>query len=101
MDARRLGHGLALPLALLEAATPAYLTDVQWDSLQDDWLEQALAYVTEPVRGARGPLTRIRPRPGDPDPVPVIVALGRLRALAGRDLGLSRRIGGRVQWTRP
>jgi len=68
MDARRLGHSLGLPLAFLQAAAPAYLTDLQWDGLREDWLEQALAYVSEPCRGARGPLTRIRPRPGDPDP---------------------------------
>ncbi|MFE1840619.1 CDC27 family protein [Streptomyces sviceus] len=66
MDARRLGHGPALPLALLEAAAPGYLTDTQWDLLDDDWLEQALAYNAKPLRGARGPLTRIRARPGHP-----------------------------------
>ncbi|MEV0184542.1 tetratricopeptide repeat protein [Streptomyces sp. NPDC050625] len=66
MDARRLGHGPALPLALLEAAAPGYLSDTQWDLLDEDWLEQALAYNAKPLRGARGPLTRIRPRPGHP-----------------------------------
>jgi tetratricopeptide (TPR) repeat protein len=66
MDARRLGHGPALPLSLLEAAAPGYLTDAQWDLLGDDWLEEALAYAGAPIRGARGPLTRIRPRPGQP-----------------------------------
>ena len=34
----------------------------------EDWLEQALAYTAAPCRGARGPLTRIRPRPGQPAP---------------------------------
>jgi tetratricopeptide (TPR) repeat protein len=68
MDARRLGHSLGLPLAFLQAAAPAYLTDLQWDGLKEDWLEQALAYVAEPCRGTRGPLTRIRTRPGDTDP---------------------------------
>ncbi|MFE9679390.1 hypothetical protein ACFYO5_35660 [Streptomyces sp. NPDC006259] len=68
MDARRLGHGPALPLALLEAAAPGYLTDTQWDLLDEDWLEQALAYNAKPLRGARGVLTRIRPRPGHPAP---------------------------------
>ncbi|WP_371788093.1 hypothetical protein OG404_09080 [Streptomyces griseoaurantiacus] len=66
MDVRSLGHGLALPLALLEAAAEGYLTETQWDLLEDDWLEQALAYVACPVRGTRGPLTRIRPRRGQP-----------------------------------
>ncbi|WP_306971568.1 hypothetical protein [Streptomyces canus] len=68
MDARRLGHGLALPRALLEAAVEGYLTDAQYDLLEDDWLEQALTYTGPPVHGARGPLSRIRPRPGQPHP---------------------------------
>ncbi|WP_338675843.1 hypothetical protein V1460_24945 [Streptomyces sp. SCSIO 30461] len=68
MDVRRLGHGTALPLALLEAAAEGYLTDTQWDLLDDDWLEQALAHVARPVRGTRGPLTRIRPRRGQAAP---------------------------------
>jgi tetratricopeptide (TPR) repeat protein len=66
MDARRLGHGLYLPRSLLEAAVPGYLTDQQWDALRDDWLEQALVYCAAPCRGARGPLSRVRPRPGQP-----------------------------------
>ncbi|WP_406326618.1 hypothetical protein [Streptomyces sp. NBC_00203] len=68
MDVRRLGHGPALPLALLEAAAEGYLTDTQWDLLDDDWLEQALAHVARPVRGTRGPLSRIRPRRGHAAP---------------------------------
>ena len=63
MDARRLGMGAGLPLAFLEAAAPGYLTDAEWDGLGEDWLEQALAYAVVPCKGARGPLTRIRPRP--------------------------------------
>lgn len=62
MDARRLGHGPALPLPLPEAATEGYLTDVEWDLLDDDWLERAVAYTAMPLRGTRGPLTRIRSR---------------------------------------
>ncbi|WP_348652400.1 hypothetical protein [Streptomyces sp. ATE26] len=62
MDARRLGHNRDLPLNLLKGAAEGYLTDTQWDLMNDDWLEQALAYTTQPLRGARGPLTRIRPR---------------------------------------
>jgi tetratricopeptide (TPR) repeat protein len=68
MDARRLGHGLYLPYGLLEAAAPAYLTDQQWDELREDWLEDSLAYCAVPARGARGPLTHVRPRPGQPAP---------------------------------
>ena len=63
MDARRLGMGAGLPQAFLEAAAPGYLTDAEWDGLGEDWLERALAYTAVPCKGARGPLTRIRPRP--------------------------------------
>ncbi|WP_217213720.1 hypothetical protein [Streptomyces sp. AC550_RSS872] len=68
MDARRLGHGPALPRAVLEAAAEGYLTDAQYDLLEDDWLDRALAYTATPVHGTRGPLSRIRPRPGHPHP---------------------------------
>ena len=68
MDARRLGCGPYLPLALLEAAAPGYLTDTEWDQLDDDWLDQALTSTAEPRNGIPGPLTRIRPR--DPGPHP-------------------------------
>ncbi|KOX33449.1 hypothetical protein ADK67_06185 [Saccharothrix sp. NRRL B-16348] len=64
MDARRLGHGLALSQPLLESSAEGYLTDIEWDLLDDDWLERALAYTAMPLRGTRGPLTRIRPRAG-------------------------------------
>ena len=63
MDARRLGCGPHLPLALLEAAAPGYLTDTEWEQQGDDhWLDQALAYATQLCNGIPGPLTRIRPR---------------------------------------
>jgi hypothetical protein len=68
MDARRLGTGAALSQQFLEAAAPGYLTEDEWDALGDDWLEQALAYTAIPCKGARGPLTRIRPRPARPRP---------------------------------
>ena len=68
MDACRLGMGAALPHGFLEAAAPGYLDDAEWDGLGEDWLEQALAYAAVPCKGARGPLTRIRPRPGPPRP---------------------------------
>jgi hypothetical protein len=63
MDARRLGMGARLPRAFLEAAVPGYLTEAEWDALDEDWLEQALAYVAVPCKGVPGPLTCIRPRP--------------------------------------
>jgi hypothetical protein len=84
MDARRLGHGLYLRLDLLEAATPGYLTDQEWDGLADDWLESALAYCAAPCRGAPGPLTPIRPRPGQPAPAPERVRLADYLEQTGR-----------------
>ena len=66
MDARRLGMGPELLQAFLEAAAPGYLADLEWDALGQDWLEQALAYAAVPCKGARGALTRIRPRPARP-----------------------------------
>ncbi|MCW2936647.1 MAG: hypothetical protein JWM19_7609, partial [Actinomycetia bacterium] len=62
MDARRLGMGVALPRAFLEAAASGYLDDPDWDALPEDWLEQALADTAAPAKGARGPLAPIRPR---------------------------------------
>ncbi|WP_405734971.1 tetratricopeptide repeat protein [Streptomyces sp. NBC_01537] len=66
MDARQVGHGPALPLALLEGGATGYLNDAQWDLLDEEWFEQALAYSAKPLRGARGMLTLIRPRTGQP-----------------------------------
>jgi uncharacterized protein YidB (DUF937 family) len=63
MDGRRLGLGIGLPQAFLEAAAPGYLTSTDWDALDEDWLEQALAYTAVPCKGVRGPLTRIRSHP--------------------------------------
>ncbi len=63
MDARRLGMGVGLPQAFLAAAAPGYLTGTEWDTLGEDWLEQALAYTAVPCKGVSGPLIRIRPRP--------------------------------------
>ena len=63
MDGRRLGMRPALPHTFLETAAPGYLTDDQWDTIADDWMEQALAFTAAPCKGVRGPVTRIRPRP--------------------------------------
>ncbi|MFG2019971.1 hypothetical protein [Actinomadura geliboluensis] len=65
MDARRMGHRNALPLPLLEQAATAYLTDTQYEQLDENWLEQALAYTSRPCKGARGPVTRIIQRRND------------------------------------
>ncbi|MEV8638336.1 hypothetical protein AB0395_42455 [Streptosporangium sp. NPDC051023] len=66
MDARRLGHRLGLPHALLETAAPGYLSDTEWNLAGEDWLEQALAYTAAPCKGVLGPVTRLRPRRGRP-----------------------------------
>ena len=42
-----------------------YLDDHDWDTLGEDWLDRALAHTATPCKGARGPLTRIRARPGE------------------------------------
>jgi len=66
MDARRLGHGLRLPAALLKMATFGYLTSYQWDSLGETWFDEAIAYTAAPCRGVRGPLAPRRPQPDEP-----------------------------------
>ncbi len=64
IDLRRLGHGPAIPVGLLEVGTPGYLTDRQWNSVREDWFSCALTYVQQPCHGAHRALTRMRPRPG-------------------------------------
>ena len=68
MELRRLGHGLALPLDLLQAAVPAYLTNREWNTVRrhEDWFGSALAYAEQPCHGAHQPLTRIWSHPGQP-----------------------------------
>ncbi|MFK3680039.1 hypothetical protein ACI2IP_20120 [Microbacterium sp. NPDC090218] len=61
-DARRLGSGLHHLLPFLETATEDYLTEDEYDALDDNWLEQALADLGRPVHGDLAPLRRIRPR---------------------------------------
>jgi TPR repeat protein len=66
IDARRLGHPVQIPHGMLERAVPGYLDDHDWNQAAQDWLEQAVAYAGTPCQGVPGPLTRIRPRPGQP-----------------------------------
>ncbi|QOV36877.1 hypothetical protein IM697_44250 [Streptomyces ferrugineus] len=58
MDARRLGAGPKLPLDLLADAAPGYLTDLEWDRTDGDWLLHALEYVSTACKGIPGILTR-------------------------------------------
>ncbi|WP_328493487.1 hypothetical protein OHS59_12535 [Streptomyces sp. NBC_00414] len=60
MDVRRLGAGPRIPLAWLAEATPGYLTEAEWNQSGDDWLEQALHYVTKPCNGIPGILTPVK-----------------------------------------
>ncbi|MFF3863392.1 hypothetical protein [Streptomyces sp. NPDC002209] len=60
MDARRLGAGPHLPLAWLADAALGYLTDTEWNSTSDDWLPQALDYVTRECNGIPGILTPVK-----------------------------------------
>ncbi|MGW2811209.1 transcriptional regulator, partial [Streptomyces sp. NPDC001450] len=63
MDARRLGVGLHLPMAFLEHAAQDYLSDEDYHALGENWLEQALADLGQPVHGNLAPLRRVRHRP--------------------------------------
>ncbi|MGC5400702.1 hypothetical protein ACPXCP_33770 [Streptomyces sp. DT20] len=58
MDARRLGAGLHIPRDWLADAAPNYLTDTEYYTCGDDWLDQALDYVTAPCNGIPGILIR-------------------------------------------
>ncbi|TGA91600.1 helix-turn-helix transcriptional regulator [Streptomyces sp. MZ04] len=75
MDARRLGHGPSLSPALLRAAAPGYLSDQQWQLMDDDWFEKGLDYARQPCKGVPGPLTAWRPRPGDAAPAETVLRL--------------------------
>ncbi len=56
LDVARLGARAPLPADLLRAAAPGYCTSAQQAEAPGDWLEQALAYATEKLRGAAAAL---------------------------------------------
>ncbi|OEJ22940.1 hypothetical protein AR457_37655 [Streptomyces agglomeratus] len=60
MDARRLGAGPHLPLALLTHAAPGYLSERAWEQTGDAWLETALDYLTRPCNGIPGILIPVK-----------------------------------------
>ncbi|MGY4907727.1 transcriptional regulator [Streptomyces sp. 900116325] len=68
MDAARLGAGVHLPRQFLEHATTGYLTDDEYDALDNDWLKQAFAETGNPVHGDLAPLRRVRARAAHPAP---------------------------------
>ncbi|GHD39610.1 tetratricopeptide repeat protein [Streptomyces galbus] len=67
MDVRRLGHDTPFPRILLEASIRHYLSAHQYDLVADGDIEHALAELSQPSRGIRGPLTPVTFRgPGGP-----------------------------------
>jgi hypothetical protein len=64
MDARRMGHGKALPLELLANAAPGYMPgDDPYLYGGSDWLATALRDASRPLAsGIEGPLARVRAR---------------------------------------
>lgn len=96
MDARRLDAGLHLPLTFLEHAATDYLSSDEYDTLDDNWLEHALAEVTQAVHGNLAPLRRVRSRPTQPLTHQGNTALGPTYRLAdyleqyGRDIAKPR-----------
>ncbi|MET9720283.1 transcriptional regulator [Streptomyces rochei] len=63
MDALRFDAGPHLPASFVEHAAQDYLSDDEFDALEDEWFEQALAEVGSPVHGNFAPLRRVRHRP--------------------------------------
>ncbi|MFE1300452.1 hypothetical protein ACFW6K_22180 [Streptomyces sp. NPDC058733] len=64
VDASRLGGVRLVGRDFLRVAAEGYLSDDAYDSLGEDWLEEALAYTQQPVNGVRGLLSQVRARPG-------------------------------------
>ena len=86
IDARLLGIGPAIPRSVLMSGAPGYLTDSEWGAAPDGLLEEALAECTERCRGAAGPLTFIRARPGEPDtPEPRYRLAGHIEQLGSAE----------------
>jgi len=59
LDALRIGVQAPLTRDLLAVAAPGYLNSAQQATAPTDWLDQALAYATAPLRGAIAALTPI------------------------------------------
>ncbi|MFI2636607.1 hypothetical protein ACH5A2_40600 [Streptomyces collinus] len=68
MDARRCGHGPLLTEELLRTAAEGYIDEATWHTLDEGWFTSSLAELLKPRRKLPGPLTRYRPRPGEPSP---------------------------------
>lgn len=68
MDARRCGHGPLLTEEFLRTAAEGYIDEAAWHTLDESWFISSLAELLKPRRRLPGPLTRYRPRPGEPSP---------------------------------
>ncbi|MFE1989598.1 hypothetical protein [Streptomyces mirabilis] len=66
MDARRCGHGPLLTEEFLRTAAEGYIDEATWHTLDEGWFTSSLAELLKPRRRLPGPLTRYRPRPGEP-----------------------------------
>ncbi|MFE2262537.1 hypothetical protein [Streptomyces griseosporeus] len=66
MDARRCGHSPLLTEDFLRTAAEGYIDGATWHTLDEDWFTSSLAQLLKPRRQLPGPLTRYRPRPGEP-----------------------------------
>lgn len=64
VDAQRLGYTADLSRLFLERAAAGYLSDNEWQAVDDDWLDQALEYTSGRCRGAGRLLAQFRLRPG-------------------------------------
>lgn len=87
MDARRLGAGIHLPRDFLIGAATDYLTATDYEQIDDDWAEVALAELAQLVHGKQAPLRRVALReslkvpgaaPQSPSPPPVAGPVLRL-----------------------
>ncbi|MFE4830695.1 hypothetical protein [Streptomyces sp. NPDC056672] len=92
MDLRRLEGGPHLSAAFLAHAAGDYLSDDEFDALEETWFERAVAELGDPVHGSLAPLRRVRHRParrspaaGPPaDPVLVVYRLADYLEQHGR-----------------
>jgi transcriptional regulator with XRE-family HTH domain len=68
MDALRFDAGPHLPATFLAHAAQDYLSDDEFDALEDAWVERAFAETGETVHGNLAPLRRVRHRPARRSP---------------------------------
>lgn len=64
IDGQRIGCTAALTIPFIKRAAAGYLSENQWMSLGENWLDQALEYTSFKTTGTAGLLVQHRPRPG-------------------------------------